>query len=362
MSLRPQRTDAPVVAVTGATDGLGRALVERLAGAEHLGGLVGIDLDVAPAPFPRTPVFPRVDGVVWRCGSADDVSLRACLQAVDTVVHLATTYDLSLPAARRRPANVRGTARVLEASRETGVRRVVLVTSAEVWGARPGGPLPLADDAPLTADGDDDTLLSDLVEVERLAAHAVRTGLAVTVLRPATLVAGPLGPAYDGQVLRQLGAPRLLALRGVEPLWQLCHSADLVAALEVAVLRDLTGGYGVAADGCLPQTRVEQLSGRSRLELPAAVALSTAERLRRLGLTTSSPRELEHLLAPLVIACDGLRAAGWRPAWTNEQALLAHLASRWQDRRGTAGTAAGATAALLGTAAVLRTRRRRHRR
>jgi nucleoside-diphosphate-sugar epimerase len=338
-----------VIAVTGAGAGLGRAFVERLAARDDLGGLIG--LDVAPA---------RVDGIVWRAVDVRDPLLTSRLTGATTVVHLATSYDVTLPTATRRALNVRGTAHVLEAAREAGARRVVLCTSADVYGVQPDNPVPLPDDAPLTGAADEVTLAGDHVEVERLASHAARTGMAVTVLRPATLVG--LGTAYDGQALRQLSAPRLLAVRGVEPLWQLCHVDDLVAALELAALGEVTGGLGVACEGSVPQRVVEELTGRRRLELPAAVALSTAERLHRVGVTASSPRELDHLLGPLVLGCDGLRTAGWSPAWTNEDALLAHLSARVPEGgRGTAVTAAGATVALLGTAALVRQARRRRR-
>ncbi len=334
--------------MTGAAAGLGRALVERLAERSDLGGLIGVD--VSPG---------RVDGVVWRTCDVRDPLLATRLSGATTVVHLATSYDVTLPSANRRALNVRGTAQVLEAAREAGARRVVLCTSADVYGVRADNPVPLPDSAELGAAPDETTLAGDHVEVERLASHAVRTGLPVTVLRPATLVG--LGPAYDAQVLRQLTAPRLLAVRGVEPLWQLCHVEDLVTALELAAFGEVTGGCGVACDGAIPQVLVEQLVGRRRLELPAAVAFSTAERLHRAGVTASSPRELDHLLGPLVLECDGLQQAGWKPTWTNEDALMSHVAARAADgSRGAAVTAAGATVALLGTAALVRRRRRRH--
>ena len=347
--LRRNRLQPEVVAVTGAASGLGRALVERLAERDDLAGLIG--LDVTPG---------RVDGVVWRTVDVRDPLLATRLLGATTVVHLATSYDVTLPAAARRALNVRGTAQVLDAAREVGVRRVVLCTSADVYGARPDNPVPLPDPSVLAGEADELTLAGDHVEVERLVSHAQRAGLTVTVLRPATLVG--LGPAYDGQLLRQLSAPRLLAVRGIEPLWQLCHVDDLLSALELAALGVVTGGLGVACDGALPQAVVEELTGRRRLELPAAVALSTAARLHKAGVTSSSPRELDHLLGPLVLGCDGLLDAGWKPAWTNEDALLAHLSARVPDgARGAAMTAAGATVALLGTAALVRQARRRRR-
>ena len=343
--VRLRRKTVPgVVAVTGAATGLGRALVERLAMRTDLDGLVGIDTSSV-----------LLDGVVWRSADVRDPLLATRLAGIDTVVHLATSYDLSEPTSSRRALNVRGTAQALDAVRDAGVGRVVLCTSSDVYGVHPANPVPLPDAHPLMAALDEQTLAGDHVEVERLAAAS---GFEVTVLRPATLVG--LSAAYDGQLLRQLGGPRLLVVKGIEPLWQLCHVEDLLSALELATLGVVQGGLGVGCDGALPQSLIEDLTGRRRLELPASVALSTAERLHRVGLTNSSVRELDHLLGPLVVASDGLRKAGWQPAWTNDQALRAHLAMRAPEGRN-AYTAAGATVALLGTAALVRQARRRRR-
>ena len=342
------------VAVTGAASGLGRALLERLAARPDVPALVGVDTGAAPAA-----------GVTWRRADVRDPLLAERLAGVATAVHLAVCYDPGVDAATRRAINVRGTASLLEACRVAGVRRVVLVTSVDVYGPRPGRSTapgrPLTERSPLRAEPDD-SLTGDLVEMERLADHATRTGLAVTVLRPAALVAGALGPAYDGSLLRHLAAPRLLAVRGVEPLWQLCHVDDLLSALELAALGGATGRLTVACEGWLPQAAVEEMTGRRRLELPAAVALSTAERLHRLRVASGSPRELDLLLAPIVVTCGRLRAAGWAPRWTNEAALRAHLAVRPVGGAGSAPyTAAGAAVALVGTAALVRRTRRRRR-
>ena len=341
------------MAVTGAGSGLGRALLERLVVRPDAPVVVG--LDPVPAPVP---------GVQWRPADVLAADLVDHLDGVRTVVHLAVSYDAAAEAAARRTATVQGTAALLTAAREAGVRRVVLVTSLDVHASPPpDAPLPAPEDLPLRADPDS-PLTADLLEVERLADHATRTGLDVLVLRPAAVVGGALGRELDGALLRSLAGPRLLAVRGVEPLWQLCHVEDLLSALEVAVVSDLTGAAAVASSGWLTQREVEQAAGSRRVELPASVALSTAERLHRAGLTPGSPAELDRLLAPLVVEPRRLLAAGWTPAWTAADALAAHLADRSQGG-GRAGTytaaGAGATVALVGTAALVRAARRRRR-
>lgn len=347
--MSPRARPGPV-GVTGAESGLGALLVARLAARDDVEA-VGIDVRAGPA------------GTAWQPVDVRDPGLADRLAGLGTVVHLATSYDVRLDAQERRALNVRGTEALLSAARQADVGRVVLTTSAAVYACRPGDRLPLKDATALRADGDDG-LLGDHLEVERLAAAVGRGGPAVTVLRPATLVGGPLGPSYDGALLRQLAAPRLLAVRGVEPRWQLCHVDDLLTALELAAIGVVTGGAAVACAGSLSQREVEQAAGKRRLEVPATVATATAERLHRLGLTQASPRELDHLTAPLVVAADRLTKAGWEAQWTNAHALDSYLAGQDGGGDGRAGayTAAGATVALLGTAALVRrARRRRHR-
>lgn len=351
--MRRRRTPArPCLGVTGGSTGLGRALLERLAGGTSTAGteLVGLDRSAA-----------RIPGVTSRLVALSDRRLAARLEGLTTVVHLALCLDPAADPRTRRETNVRGTAALLDAARVAGVDRVVLVTGVEVYGALAGTPVPLPEQSPLRA-APDDFLTGDLVEVERLADHATRTGLDIVVLRPATLVGGALGRAYDGAPLHALSGARLLAARGVEPLWQLCHSDDLLSALELAATGRVSGALAVGCEGWLTQREVERLAGLRRLELPGALALSTAERLYRVGATSASPRELDRLLYPLVVEPRRLRDAGWAPAWTNTEALTAYLTARPPvASRAAAGTytAAGATVAMLGTAALVRRARER---
>ena len=167
--------------------------------------------------------------MTWRVLDVRDPALRGPLAKVDTVVHLDVDTSVDGDGRERGERNVRAAQTVVTAAAATGVRRVVLCTSAMVYGALPDNPLPLDDDAPLRA-VPDGGLLSDWLEIERLARQAPRShpGLQVTVLRPATVV----GPGIDSVLTRHFEAPRLLVVRDSHPRWQFCHVDDLVSALE----------------------------------------------------------------------------------------------------------------------------------
>jgi nucleoside-diphosphate-sugar epimerase len=343
------------VAVTGAADGLGAALAGRLAGRDDVSRVVGLDSRRGQAP-----------GVTWRVLDVCDPALAGRLSKVDTVVHLAVDTSLDGDDRARGERNVRAAQTVLTSAAAVGVRRVVLCTSAMVYGALPDNPVPLDDDAPLRA-VPDGGLLSDWLEMERLAVQAPRThpGLQVTVVRPATVV----GPGVDSVLTRHFEAPRLLVVRDSRPRWQFCHVDDLVSALELAALEGVTGAVTVACDGWMEQEDVELVSGMHRIELPASIAFGTAERLHRLGIIPAPASDLQYVVHPWVVASTRLREAGWRPAYDNPTALgllleqvsghHAVAARRVGKRDATIG--AGAAVAVVGTAALVRIARKKRR-
>jgi nucleoside-diphosphate-sugar epimerase len=346
----------PVVAVTGAARGLGHALAVSLAESGRVKRVIAIDDHRGEAT-----------GVTWRVVDVRDPALASRLAEVDVLVH--TDLDLAPESDRsnRRTFNVRGVQTVLTAAAAGRVSRVVLITSAMVYGASPDNPVPLPESAALAAD-QDGSLVGDLLEIEDLARRSPRTnpGTQVTVVRPAALV----GPAVDTVVTRHFEAPRLLVVKGSAQRWQFCHIDDLVSALELAVAGEVTGEFAVGCEGWLEQEEVEELSGLRRIELPAGLTFGTAQRLHRVGVTPAPATDLRYVVYPWVVDCATLRAAGWRPAYGNAEALAELLEQRTGHHavagRRLAGkeatiTAAGATVAVIGTAAIVRRARRRRR-
>lgn len=347
----------PVVAVTGAARGIGHALAVRLASSPLVGRVVAIDDHRGDAA-----------GVTWRVADVRDPTMASRLSGVDVVVHTDLDTSADSDPRQRRARNVRGAQTVLTAAAAERVGRVVLVSSAMVYGARPDNPVPLPEDAPLLADSGE-SLAGDMLEIEELARRArrVNPGTAVTVVRPAALV----GAAVDTLLTRHFEAPRLLVVRGCAPGWQFCHVDDLVTALELAAAGSVTGDFAVGCDGFLTQAEVELLSGLKSFELPARLTFSTAQRLHRLGVTPAPSAELRYVVYPWVVDCAALRAAGWRPLYDNAAALQTLLAARGghhalvgrriarKDAAITAAGAAGTAAAVIGTAAIVRHARRR---
>ncbi len=353
---REARGAGPVVAVTGAARGLGYALTSKLAESAGVSRVVAIDDHRGD-----------VTGVTWRIVDVRDPALAGRLTGVDVVVHTDVDFSPDTDARSRRAFNVRGAQTVLTAAAAGGVGRVVLVTSAMVYGAGPDNPVPLPEDFPLSADSDG-SVVGDLLEIEHLAQRAPRVhlGLDVTVVRPAALV----GDGIDTLVTRHFEAPRLLTVKGCAPAWQFCHADDLVSALELAAEGRVTGAFAVGSDGWLQQEQLEELSGMRRIELPARLTFATAQRLYQAGITPAPVTDLRYVVYPWVVDCETLRNASWRPSYDNAEVLEVLLAQRAGHhavagrrlgRKDAAITAAGATVAVIGTAEIVRQVRRRRR-
>jgi nucleoside-diphosphate-sugar epimerase len=309
-----------------------------------------IGLDVADPGFrPRELEMHLVD--VTR---ADLVPL---LEGVEVLVHLAGVHDAIPDEDLMARVNVTGTRRVLEAAGTAGVRKVILVSSATVYGAWPNNPIPLNEDAPLRPNPGF-LLGAHKAEAERLLSEwaAAHPDAVVTVLRMATVV----GLRADHALARLLRSRLPLGLAGASAPVQFLHEEDAVEALALAVAADLPGVYNVAADGWLSRDDLRGVLGRRvQPEVGPELAERVLGRLWPAGLVDLPPSAIPYLVHPWVVAIDRLRAAGWSPGHSNEEAVLACVEHRPQPARVKLAAAVGVGAGLAAAGMIVGARRRR---
>jgi nucleoside-diphosphate-sugar epimerase len=357
----------PVVAVAGPGDvvGVPALRIARVLAARrgHQGGVAEVRV--------LAPVRGAVDGVRWRVVDTAGPAVATELAGVDVLVWVATCTDLAQALAHRsadrRSALLRTARALVLGASAAGVRHVVVVTSAEVYGAHPDNAVPLPEDAPRRA-VTDDGFVGDLLAVETLVEENRQhhPDVRFTLLRPAALV----GAGVDTALTRYFEAPRLLAVKGGSPAWQLCHVDDLASAVVHVVTQNLDGrsALTVGCDGALTLRELERLTDMRRIEVGATTATNLAAQLHRVGVLPVPASELAYVTHPWIVGSATLRARGWHPAYDNGTCLgvlLDAIAGRHAvggrrvDRRDAALGAASAAVALGATAAVLR-RARRH--
>ncbi len=362
------------VAVVGTADPASRALLRALVTAAARGTTAARPDAGVPEARIGTVIAvdtepPAVGGVEYRQADPGEPALVDALTGADAAAYVASSTnlerDLGLGARTRRERNLRVAQTVITAAAAAGVRHLVVVTSAQTFGAHADNPVPLEDDAPLRA-ASDEGQVGDLMDVEQLLAVArdVHPGLTITVVRPAALV----GDGVDTVITRHFEAPRLLTLRGAEPAWQFCHVDDLGSAVAVVVAQRVGGAVSVGAEGHLTQSDLERITGMRRVELSMGAAMGTADRLHRVGVLPAPASDLAFVAFPWAVSARTLLGRGWVPVHDNETCLGVLLdtirgshavAARRLDRKDAALGAASAAVALVGTAAIMRRRRRK---
>src|SRR5207253_3684933 len=104
---------------------------------------------------------------------------------------------------------------------------------------------------------------------------------------------------------------------------QIVHADDAAAALEHAAIFDLDGAYNVAADGWLtPDEAGALLFGRRMPGVPYELAERFFGATWSTGLGDAPPAVLPYLVHPWVVANDRLKAVGWKPRHSNDEAIL----------------------------------------
>ncbi|MEM9749028.1 MAG: NAD-dependent epimerase/dehydratase family protein [Actinomycetota bacterium] len=256
-----------------------------------------------------------------------DLDLREIgeLDRADVVVDLgASDHDRR---AERRESATQFAASTLGLADRLGARHVVLVSSALVYGAAPNNPRPLTEEAVLRPDVDfvfarQLGSAEELVEQWRLA----RPGRITSILRPAVGLARGGSSRLAAALVAGLG--RRLAM--ADPPSQFLHLDDLATAVGLTVRERADGVFNVAPDGWVPGDRVRALSGeRPRLPLPERVGEVLSGLSWRFQRGPIPPGLISYTREPWVISNGRLRALGWEPMITNEQAYVEATEAPW---------------------------------
>jgi len=261
--------------------------------------------------------------------------------------------------ADRKESALTGLAAALQTSEHLG--HVVLVSSAMVYGAWPNNPVPLTEDAALRPDVEF-AYARQLGAVEQLVDTwrcAVR-GRTATVLRPAVSMAADgtsgLGSALAAGMGQRMGED--------DPPAQFLHLDDLAAAVLLGAERRLDGVYNVAPDGWVAGERVRALAGAvPRVKLPDRVNEVVTNLRWRFQRGPIPPGLRSYTRWSWLVANDRLKAEGWRPTVTNEQAYVEGTEAKWwtmvsPKRRQELSLGALVVLILVALAATFRTVRR----
>jgi len=319
---------ARCVAITGVDSFFGSRLADRLLSRSGGPRVVGLDLREALSLAGRTRFYP-VD--LSTPGADRQVAQVLEREGVDTLVHLAMRSSPTADIDSDHELETTGSRHLLNAASAAKLRRLVLVSSTMVYGARPDNPNFLEESHPLRAESAAHGVANRLELEAMAAAWRVRhPDTELCVLRPCWV----FGPNYRNYVVRYFEAQIVPTVLGFDPLLQLLHEDDLLRALEKASLESHPGVWNIVGDGVLPLSTLLALGGKRSLPLPSRVLHAFARIPVEVSWGDSPEAFYDYLRYLWVAAGERGWAAFGAPTYSTKEAWISFVsARRMQDYR-----------------------------
>jgi UDP-glucose 4-epimerase len=304
------------IVVTGICGRLGKRLA-RVLHREHK--VVGVDR----RPFPDKPKDIEHQQVDIRRKKLKDVFRHGDVEAV---VHLGVMHDPRASDADHHEWNVAGFAKLLEYVAQFKVPKLVVLSSANVYGPQAGNAQFLNEDAPLLG-GARFSEIRDLIEVDMLAQGFFwkHPQTETVILRPVHI----LGTVRNAPS-NFLRLPTIPTLLGFDPMIQVIHESDVVRAIQRALAPGKRGIFNVAGPEPLPLSHAIKILGRASVPVPYTIGRMLVQRMWSLRLTNFPAPELDHIR--YVCMVDDTRARsdlGFLPQMCVEETVRAVDDDRW---------------------------------
>lgn len=305
-------TTARTILVTGVGQYWGGRVAAQLVQEQ---GVRVLGIDATPPPT-------KIEGLDFIQVDIRNPLLVELLQSeqVEVVCHLAFHES------RRRSEadfdlNVMGGMKLFGAAVAAGVQRIIWQSSTRVYGAYASNPAFLPESWPLKGNHQYGST-SYLIELEEFVAGFVRQfpNVAVTTLRFSNVI----GPTAETPLGRYLTPKLVPVLLGFNPVLQLIHEDDVVAALTHACLQETAGVFNVGAADLMPLAKAIRLAQGQDVPILHPLAYWGAANIGRYF-----PLELDAIRYRWVGDTAKLTAEfGWQPQYTAEQAMRDFTAAK----------------------------------
>lgn len=301
MNRRRQRKER--IVITGIAGRLGRALAKRLHRTHEV---IGIDRRFTPH-MPKDISVERAD---IRRRRFEDVFRR---EQIDAVVHLNIMHNPRQDSSLHHDFNLVGTKKVFELCAEHKVPKVVVLSSANVYGPDPKNPQFLTEDAPLLA-GTNFGAIRDLIALDMFCNTFFwrHPEIETVILRPVHIVG-----QVDNAPSRYFRLERPMTLMGFDPMIQLIHVEDVVSAIIRALTPGIRGVFNVAGPSPVPLSLVLDKLGRHPRHVPEFVLRAMLQIGWSFKLSDWPWPELDHIKYVCMVDDEAARTQlGFKPQFS----------------------------------------------
>ena len=242
--------------------------------------------------------------------------------AVDTVVHMGVIATPKQAGGRStmKEINVIGTMQLLAAcQRAPGVERLVVKSTAAVYGSGPKDPALVTEDIevkhPPTSGW-----AKDSVEVEAYVRGFARRrpDVAVTTLRFANII----GPRIHTSLTSYFSLPLVPTVWGFDPRLQFVHEDDALAAIHRSVNADQVGTFNIAGEGVLLLSQALRMARRTSVSVAAPLFPMVGRAMSPRGDVDFSPESVRYLTYGRALDTSAARSVlGFTPRYSTAEAF-----------------------------------------
>jgi len=307
------KSTKPKVLITGISGRLGRLLAKSL---HRIAEVHGVDR----RPFVGCPKDIVVHNLDIRKKRCENLFRNGNYQAV---YHLGIMHNPRQSVDDHHSFNVTGTMKILDYCHKYNVPKVVLLSSATIYGPHPTNHVYLTEDSPLLA-GQGFPQIRDLIELDMLGQSFFwkNSEIETVILRPVQIVGPNIQNAFTNY-LRLKTIPRLL---GFDPMTQTIHQNDMVKALVLAMKPGVKGIFNITGNSAAPLSEIIKLLGKRSFPVPHPLAKFAMNRLWQLKLSDFPAPEVDY--ARFICTVDGTRARkimGFEPEYSMKETILSLL-------------------------------------
>ena len=309
------------LAVTGASGFVGRSFIQHT--AKKLKHLRLVIIDKVQPDFPI-----RAPHKFYQIDLREDESDHQLLQIFrkencHTLLHAALQTQPPHNLEESHELHSIGGMYLLNAAEAAKVKKLILISTTDVYGAYANNPNFLTEEHPLRG-GRLSPFLKDKIDVEeqfhRFAKkHPDQT---VTVLRLATI----LGPKINNFKTNFLQNDFVPSVMGFDPLLQFVHENDVLSALEKVIRDSHPGIFNIVGDGVLPLSRAIKIAGKMNIPIPSPILYPATDFLWYMNIAPVPSGHLNFLKYPCI--GDGSLAQKeleFKPVFTSQEALLSFV-------------------------------------
>ncbi len=311
------------IALTGTAGFVGSQLLRALEEDPRYKKIIAIDYRKPPFETKKTKFY-RFD----LTETLADAKLLEIFEKenVDTVVHAAFPVSPPRDLSWAHELVSVGTMYVLDACAAKKVRKLILASTTELYGAHPTNPNFLSEKHELKG-GFKSKFLRDRVEAEKqvLTFAKKHPETIVTILRPCTIL-GPNVNHYKTDFLQRIV---IFTVLGYDPLFQCVHEEDVTSAFKHVIEKDFPGVFNIVGDGVMPLSRVLHVTGKLSFALPGPLLYPIVNLLWALDIINAPGSRLD-FLKYLCIA-DGEKAKkimGFKAKYSTKEALLSFIGAQ----------------------------------